>query len=118
MKSTILILIIVLWTSCKTADKLEPEKIAGIPLNTFWVGGQDGGQWYEIKKINKDSLTVELVIYNDNTADIEVEQKFKLKCNSEKDFSWGNLKDEINGYDGQRIILKHTDKEGQNCYFE
>ena len=119
MKNTVSILIIiVLWTSCSTADKTEPKKIEGIPENAFWVGGQDGGQWYEIKKIDGKSLTADIVIYNDNTGDLETDRQFKLNCDSGTRFNLDNLKNKISGFDGQRIILKHLDKEDKNCFLE
>src|SRR5688572_28833746 len=105
MKQVILSLtIIILWTSCSTTAKQGPERIKGIPEDAFWVGGQDGGQWYKIKKLNKESLTVDFVIYNDYTGEIATERQFQLKCNSKNEINWDNFNDEINAYDGQRII--------------
>lgn len=119
MKYSVSILVIIaLWTSCRTADKAEPKGIKGIPETAFWVGGQDGGQWYEIKSIDRETLAADIVIYNDNTGVMEMSGQFKLKCISANQFNLDNLKNEINGFDGQRIILKTTDKEYKNCFLE
>ena len=118
MKQIITSLIIIfLWTNCSTA-KYEPERIKGIPKDAFWIGGEDGGQWYKIKKFNEESLTADFVIYNDYTGEITTERQFRLKCNSRADIKWDNLKDEINAYDGQRIILKTIGINDKHCYFE
>lgn len=113
-----ILIIIFLWTSCSTTDTGEPTRIKGIPENTFWVGGQDGGQWFEIKEIDKESLTADIAIYNENTGDLDADRQFKLKCNSKSQFNLDNLKNEINGFDGQRILLKQLDKEDRNCFLE
>jgi len=116
MRKTLSLLIsISLFTSCNTNSTTEPERVNGIPDDAFWVGGADGGQWYVIKGIEKESLTADISIYNDNTGDLEVDRRFTLSCNSAYAFNIENLKNEINAFDGETIILSHVDKEGRNC---
>ncbi|HMF73848.1 MAG TPA: hypothetical protein VK616_20345 [Flavitalea sp.] len=49
----ILILILFLTSSClNKSNYVEvPQKPKGIPENSFWKGGADGGNWYVIKSI-------------------------------------------------------------------
>lgn len=116
MKETVSILIFIyLSTSCNTIDKSEPEKVKGIPDNAFWVGGVDDGQWYVIKEIERQSLTADISIYNDNTGDLEVHRRFTLICNSASTFNIDNLKNEIDSFDGETIVLKRVDRDGRNC---
>jgi len=48
---------------------VPPERPSNIPENSVWVGGPDGGLFYEV--VNKDSISLRMRIYYENGALIE-----------------------------------------------
>ena len=59
----IFIIIIIIVAIFYNKPLSPPERIGDIPINAFWVGGSDGGLWYEFFT-NNDSI-YHFRIYND-----------------------------------------------------
>jgi hypothetical protein len=97
---------------------LAPERVKGIPINSFWVGGADGGQWYLIDNINKQLNIVHFKIYNDFNGELIADKDFRLHCDPIDKIDLDNLKEQINGYDGIRIYLIEKNSNGKYYYFE
>ena len=117
LKQIILILLtIFVLTNCKT---IPPDKVAGIPESAFWAGGKDGGQWYIVDSIDKNTKTIRCKIYNDNSGQLIVDKKFKLHCYlNESKINWDNLQNEFAGYDGEYLLLTTKDADEKTCWFK
>jgi hypothetical protein len=109
-------------TNCKPN---APDRLPGIPENTFWAGEDTIGHWFLVDSINKTANTVHFKIYNDKTGKLVSDKKFKLHCYLCDDkIDLGNLKDEIESYDEVKynfetyIMLKTKDADGKNGYFK
>lgn len=83
-------------------EKLRPP---GVPLNAYWVGGSDGGNYYDCKILKVERLA-QCSIYDDEDGSIEFKGGFKLegwevlKYSSEIEF----YKD-IDFFDGSSLSL-------------
>ncbi|MFT3751292.1 MAG: hypothetical protein QM768_23475 [Agriterribacter sp.] len=91
-----------------------PERLSNIPRQAEWVGGADGGNWYQITKvISKDAFKIK--IYNEGTGELEIDTTFILnpEC-SFKEIDSATLVKSINGYDGTKIGLLLA-KKGKRC---
>jgi hypothetical protein len=95
-----------------------PEKQLGIPQEAFWIGGSDGGAWFIIDSLNSENQSALIKIYNDNSGDLIESRYFKLSCTSVNAVDWNDIKNEIDGFDGHRILLKNTKQRDRTCYFE
>ncbi|MBN4051231.1 hypothetical protein JYU16_00290 [bacterium AH-315-M05] len=102
----------------KLTSSYQPERAEGIPDNAFWIGGVDGGRWYVISNVDKNTQMADFKIYNDYTGDLIFERNLKLYCSSDYDLKWDNLKNEINFSSRQRVVLTTIDKNHKYCYFE
>jgi hypothetical protein len=121
MKSkTIIVLFIVLITILFVVNYFTdsvtkpPKRLANIPKQAEWVGGVDGGNWYQIKKvISKNTFNIK--VYNEKTGEIEVDAVFVLNPNCPfKEIDSMLLIKSINGYDGEKILVSLPDK-GRQC---
>jgi len=95
----------------------KPEKINGIPTQAFWVGGQDGGTWFVIDSVDSKTRRIVARVYNDQTGDLIANKEYNLTCSSVI-INWTDLKQQIKGYDGNKILLTANSKDKINCYFE
>lgn len=115
MQKLFILLLAIAFTSCKTI----PDKVHGIPESAFWIGGEDGGDWYTLDSINKLDKTIHCKIYNDNSGELIADKTFKLHCYlTETKIDWNNLQEEFNGYDGEYLLLKTRDADNKSCYFK
>jgi hypothetical protein len=121
-KKTIIILstifIILLLAACIYLSKpfaKPPERLANVPKQTSWVGGADGGSWFQITKaISKN--TFKMKIYNEVTGQPEIDTTFILSPDcSFKEIDSLLLAKSINGYDGEKILLSLPETGRQCC---
>ncbi|MFN8296123.1 MAG: hypothetical protein U0T69_07995 [Chitinophagales bacterium] len=117
------LLIILLFTciySCNTQHNSSPKKPKSVPNNAFWIGGEDGGNWYSIVSIDSTTETVHFIVYNDYTGEIELNKNLNLNCSSSKEvpIRWQNIESYIDCFDGKRIILNQISLDKSWCYFE
>lgn len=92
-----------------------PNRLSTIPTNTQWVGGADGGNWYQIKKVWSPN-DFSIAIYNENTGEIEVDTIFTISPDCKiKAIDSLSLIQSFNFFDGNKIsiILKET---GERCF--
>lgn len=108
----------------KKAKEIELEEwwkymgVSNIPKEAFWVGGDDGGNWYLIGNIDEKENTIQFKIYNDYTGDLIVDKAFKLHCENDTEIKWNNIKEQINFFNGKIICLTIINKNNKYCYFE
>ncbi len=99
--------------SCEFSNKTsEPKRLYGIPMDAFWVGSHDGGNWYSIKDIHPHKNMAYISIYNDQTGELDVAKKFMLICQIDNMEFIKDLKKEIVSFDGKHIHLK------SGCYLQ
>jgi len=120
-KKTILILSVVLiillltvyFYLSKSGIK-PPERLGNIPKQAEWVGGVDGGSWYQVTKIiSKNTFRVK--IYDEGNGELEIDTTFTLNPDcSFKEIDSTLLVKSINGYDGEKILLSLPEK-GKQC---
>jgi hypothetical protein len=84
----------------------EPIRKNGIPNDAFWVGGVDGGNWYEVKSVHPHKNNAVIRIYNDQDGSLIVSKRFILVCPSDKPMWIDELKHQIIAFDGEKIYLK------------
>lgn len=91
-----------------------PKRLPNIPKQAEWVGGVDGGNWYQIiKVISKNTFNIK--IYNEKTGEIEIDAVFILNPDCPfKEIDSTLLIRSINGYDGEKIIVNLPEK-GSQC---
>jgi hypothetical protein len=101
---------------------MEEDKFAeyqlrptNVPKEAFWAGGVDGGNWYVVKDINPSRTETTLEIYNDQDGGLIMSKSFRLVCSRGHSTSITNLKAEISGFDGEKILLRGP---GEFCYLE
>jgi hypothetical protein len=110
-KNLIVILVIfiaafVIFYFLMSNRKITPlERQSNIPTQARWVGGADGGTWFEIIKALPDS-SFRIKLYNDYSGEIIVDTIFVLsnECSSSKIDSTTLIK-KIRSYDGENILL-------------
>lgn len=117
-----LLLVAFFLTNCKPS---APDRLPGIPENTFWAGEDTVGHWFLVDRINKTAKTVHFKIYNDKTGTLVSDKEFKLHCYlCEDKIDLDNLKDEIRYYDEEKynyenyIMLKTKDADAKNGHFK
>jgi hypothetical protein len=102
----------------KFSDTYTPQRVSGIPKEAFWVGGADGGKWYLIVSINKEVHATHLKIYHDYTGELEVNKQFTLHCHTDSILTLQDLKNYIDGFDGNRVYLSITNQDNEYCYLK
>ena len=53
-----------------------PEKIGKVPSSAKWIGGCDGGHWYDIVDMNSVEKKYRIGIYYDYNGELIVEKEF------------------------------------------
>jgi hypothetical protein len=99
----------------KKPEVHPPVQVSNIPSNAKWVGGVDGGNWYQIKKVLSPNV-FRIAIYNESSGDIEVDTTFTLNplCILQSIDSLTLVKS-INGYDGEKVLLTLPEKD-KRCF--
>lgn len=114
----IVVVFVFIFGCTQKQAKDEHKRPKGVPLSTFWKGGNDGGQWYKISDIDSIRETAHFIIYNDYDGSIESNKTFILNCSRNIPFHWQKIPDYIEGYDGKRILLNQISLDKTWCYFE
>lgn len=84
----------------------EPARVNGIPEQAFWVGGVDGGNWFLVDKVHDHRNNALIKVYNDNDGSLIVSKRFMLICSADNQILIEDLQKQINGFDGEKILLK------------
>jgi hypothetical protein len=105
-----LLFLTVIFASCRSqsdAPNVPPRK-EGIPTDAFWVGGVDGGNWYQVVSVHNHKNNAFIKVFNDATGDLIVERRFFVVCIGATNPIWiEDLKNQITGFDGEKIYLQH-----------
>jgi hypothetical protein len=110
MKKLHIIVFIIMVTACsvKNDSGYRQKRPANIPENSFWAGGVDGGNWYFVHSIHDHRNNAIISVY-DEEGKIIVKKRFAVICRLDKPVIWiKDLEQQINGFDGQKILLKST----------
>jgi len=106
----LLVTFIVYFLSQNHTNVIPPKRLANIPQQAEWVGGVDGGIWYQVTKIISRK-TFKIKIYNDVNGELEIDTTFILNPDCAfREIDSGMLIKSINGYDGESIILNLPEK--------
>lgn len=91
-----------------------PQRLKNVPEQAHWVGGADGGGWYQITKVISKNM-FKIKIYNDYTGESEIDTTFILNPDcSLKEIDSATLVKSFNFFDGQKIELR-LPKKGKRC---
>ncbi len=90
----------------------QPQRIYSIPKTAFWIGGPDGGVWFDVGTKNDFSWPIR--IYNDYTGQL-IDSGIFVVCHNCKNVTFADIVSQIDFYDGERIRLKQK-VSGRNCY--
>ena len=91
-----------------------PERLANVPEQAVWVGGADGGNWYQVTKVISKNI-FQIKIYNDYTGESEIDTTFILNPDCPlKEIDSATLVKSFNAFDGQKIELL-LPKKGKRC---
>lgn len=109
MKNSLLIILLLCLSSCMEIERkgFSPNRLKTIPKEAFWVGGPDGGNWYEIKSINAHRNMASIILYNDQTGEIILSKRFMMVCMQDNQHFIDDLEHQIDSFDGEKIILKN-----------
>ena len=77
----------------------------------------DGGNWYFVKEINTHRNNAAIDVYNDQDRSLVKSKTFTLICPVEHQLFIENLKEQISGFDGEKIHFKSKDQE-KSCYLQ
>jgi len=90
------------------------ERLANVPEQAVWVGGADGGNWYQVTKVISKNI-FQIKIYNDYTGESEIDTTFILNPDCPlKEIDSATLVKSFNAFDGQKIELL-LPKKGKRC---
>jgi hypothetical protein len=92
--------------STKLDDKVEPVRLQNIPEKAFWVGGTDGGNWFLVEDVHNHSNNATIKVYNDIDGSLIASKRFMLICPVDNHQPIHDLQEQINGFDGKKILLK------------
>jgi hypothetical protein len=96
-----------------------PVKPKEIPDEAFWIGGTDGGNWYLIESVDKLRKEASIDVYSDRDGELLISKIFKIDCTNEDGIDWDHLKDQIQSFDGNKIMLEVKGRwYSRYCYFE
>ncbi len=61
-----------------TSDNIKKtEKLPNVPNSATWIGGSDGGFWFDIINIDKENKVYRFKIYDDNEGNLVIDANFK-----------------------------------------
>lgn len=119
MKTLIIIATILTLFSCSADhDKVKPqERPKNIPEQAFWVGGTDGGNWYVVEHVHNHKNNAFIKVYNDTDGSLIASKRFVLVCPIDNQQLIDNLQEQINGYDGEKILLRSSNNK-KACWLQ
>ncbi len=88
-----------------------PQRIGKVSKTAKWIGGCDGGHWFDIVEILPDSNKYRIVIYFDYNGELYTDEYFEAvkKCTIKCDIEYNQaskILDEILFYSGYEIEMK------------
>jgi len=92
----------------------QPQRIISIPETAIWIGGSDGGVWFDVG--NKKDSSWPIRIFNDYTGQL-IDSGTFVVCHYCRNEDLFNVINEINFYDGERIHLTRK-VGGRNCHLD
>jgi hypothetical protein len=94
-----------------------PKRFSNLPAKAVWIGGTDGGAWFQVEKV-LSGRAFRIKIFNDENGSLLTDSTFTLNagCAITKIES-ADLMKAINGYDGNKILLAIPEK-GNKCYLK
>lgn len=111
--SLVLISLVIFFLTHNSAVT-APDRVSNIPKEARWIGGSDGGNWFEIVQTLEEGK-FRIKIYNENTGETEEDATFVLNQDCEAtSLDASTLLNNIESYDGTRIILA-IPKDGYRC---
>ena len=119
MKTIIIIATIFTLFSCSANhDKVKPqERPKNIPEQAFWVGGTDGGNWYVVEYVHNHKNNAIIKVYNDADGSLIASKRFVLVCPIDNQQLIDNLQEQINAYDGEKILLRSPNNK-KACWLQ
>jgi hypothetical protein len=100
---------LIFLVACNSFEDKHLKKPKGVPNNSFWAGGVDGGNWFFVKSINSHRNMARIAVYNDQSGELIVDKSFMLVCNADKYTFINDLKEQISGFDGKNIYFIKSD---------
>ena len=98
-------------------EAMPPPRVDGVPRKTFWRGGVDGGNWFAIDSISQVTKMAVIRVYKSSTGELVENRRFKFNCNSI--ILWDKLEEQIEMFDGQKILLRILPEErNRYCYLQ
>jgi hypothetical protein len=112
------LLVFCLLFGCVSKGKNQFEKIKpkNVPDSSFWVGGVDGGNWYDVKYVHNHRNMARIAVYNDQNGELITDTKFILVCDSARYTFISDLKKQISSFDGEKIYF--TKSDSVDCYLQ
>lgn len=86
-------------------EKIALELKESMPKTSFWIESKEKGNWFNVDSINSHKNKVLISIY-DQSGELVVKSHFIIICPSTELKLIGDLKSEIDYYDGENIQLK------------
>jgi uncharacterized protein len=93
-----------------------PKRPSSVPIDAFWVGGIDGGNWIIIEKLYDKDHKAKIKIFDDYNGKLIMDNIFQLNCDSELDLK--ELKNEITNINGKQIYLRTLNGNKKYCFLE
>jgi hypothetical protein len=115
MKSLISIVLIYIFSSCsdkrtQASEQLRPSNISD---SAFYVEGGKGGYWYTVHYVNGHQNKAEISVSDGKTGRLVIKKEFTMMCRNDNMYFIGDLKKQIQDFDGEKIYLKSpNEKEG------
>lgn len=119
MKTLIIIVTIFKLFSCSTKhdNTKQPSQLQNIPEKAFWVGGTDGGNWFLVEEVHNHKNNAIIKIFNDIDGSLIASKRFLLICPADNQQLIDNLEEQINGFDGEKILLKSLNNK-KACWLQ
>lgn len=87
-----------------------PKRLGMVPTSAEWIGGCDGGKWFNIIEINSDENRYKIAIYYDYSGELITEKDFYKESNCTKEYLLKkDLLSDILDYDFFEIHMKIKD---------
>ena len=112
MKGCVLVTVVCVFLASCWNEKCGPPEGKWVP-NAHWIGGPDGGNWFELKEVRGD--TMHFCIYNEWTLEKEIDADFvdERGVGISQNERWF---DYISSYDGYDIQLTLVLSENNRNY--
>lgn len=90
-----------------------PERVGQVPKTARWIGGCDGGHWFDIIEVLPGRNRYRIAIYFDYNGELYTDEYFEVgkKCSMRCDAKYNDafkILDDILFYSGYTIELRST----------